>query len=104
MRFFLSLLLTVGAVVGLGGGVARLHHGGRHHRDHRDHMMARVAETCVEAARNLDRQAGPPPRAATPQVGPQPIFVPYPVPMALPAATAPAAAPAQPAPAPAQAE
>ncbi|MCA9534475.1 MAG: hypothetical protein KC593_12380 [Myxococcales bacterium] len=95
MRIFLSLLLTAGAVFGIGGGLARLHHGGRHHREH---MMARVAETCVEAARELDRRDGapharpgaapwgPPPHGpAAHGVGaPQPIFVPYPVPMPMP--------------------
>ncbi|MBK6813609.1 MAG: hypothetical protein IPG81_32955 [Sandaracinaceae bacterium] len=101
MRIFLSLVLAAGAVFGIGGGLARLHHGGRHHREH---MMDRVAETCVRAARNVDdrdgydghdghdgrgprgprgdHHAGP---MHGPQHGPQPIFVPYPVAMPMPA-------------------
>ena len=55
MRIFLSLVLAAGAVFGIGGGLARLHHGGRHHREH---MMDRVAETCVRAARNVDDRDG----------------------------------------------
>lgn len=99
MRIFLSLVLAAGAVFGIGGGIARLHHGGRHHREH---MMDRVAETCVRAARNVDdrdgrdgydrgprgdHHAGP---MHGPQHGPQPIFVPYPVAMPMPAMPAPA--------------
>lgn len=92
MRIFLSMLLATGAVLGIGGGLARLHHGGRHHRQH---MLTRVAETCVEAARNLDREAsrrdgppgaplGPHPAGPHPLAGAPPVYVPYPVPVALP--------------------
>ncbi|MBK6579989.1 MAG: hypothetical protein IPG17_28170 [Sandaracinaceae bacterium] len=109
MRIFLSLVLAAGAVFGIGGGLARLHHGGRHHREH---MMDRVAETCVRAARNVDdrdgydghdghdgrgprgprgdHHAGP---MHGPQHGPQPIFVPYPVAMPMPAMPTPPSAP-----------
>ena len=112
MRIFLSLVLAAGAVFGIGGGIARLHHGGRHHREH---MMDRVAETCVRAARTVD-QEGPDGRPGPggpggpdghhgrgphgprgdhfggpmhgPQPAPQTVFVPYPV--AMPMMPAPA--------------
>ena len=118
MRTFLSILLTAGAVLGIGGGLARLHHGGWHHRGHhRDRMMQRVAETCVQAARDLDeREHRHPPRQAAGAPS-TPTFVPYPVavpqwlqtaPMPVPAASParPAAAPTAVAalPAPADAE
>ena len=80
MRIFLSLVLAAGAVFGIGGGIARLHHGGRHHREH---MMDRVAETCVRAARTVD-QEGPDGRPA-----PQTVFIPYPVAMPMPMMPAP---------------
>lgn len=120
MRIFLSLVLAAGAVFGIGGGIARLHHGGRHHREH---MMDRVAETCVRAARDIDGREGRGdhghdgpghdrrgphgPRGdhfAGPMHGPQPapqtVFIPYPVVMPMPALPTPAAAQTPPAPAP----
>jgi len=74
MRIFLSLVLAAGAVFGIGGGIARLHHGGRHHREH---MMDRVAETCVRAARNVDGRdehdgRGPMPAMPTPHAAASP--------------------------------
>lgn len=62
MRGFLIAGLSIGAIVGLVAGGARLIHGPRHH----ERFKERIAETCTQAAyRVFERQGGrhhgPPP-------------------------------------------